>query len=101
MRVYQLVEVGAVLFSGMCFARWLSRVTRRTNCLQERILSPAVTCTLALISGPAATVAAPWLTRGTTLEAWPGIVAANGVAVGIALVLQIGALTRRRRLCSG
>jgi hypothetical protein len=97
MRVYQLVEVGAVLFSGLCFVRWLSG----PRLLREG-LSPAVACTLALMSGPAATVAAPYLTRGTTLEAWPGIVAANAVAVGIALVLQLHWLLRaRRRLCSG
>lgn len=97
MRIYELVEVGAVLFSGLCFARWLSGPR-----LLKEGLSPAVACTLALISGPAATVAAPWLTRGTTLETWPGIVAANAVAVGIALVLQLHWLLRgRRRLCSG
>lgn len=97
MRIYELVEVGAVVFSGLCFARWLSG----PRLLREG-LSPAVACTLALISGPAATVAAPWLVRGTTLEAWPGIVAANGVAVAITLVLQLhGLLRARRRLCSG
>jgi hypothetical protein len=124
MRVYELVEVGAVLFSGLCFARWLSggmglvnrysssgsRSSRQNSITDEAStnrpfrgsLSPAVACTLALMSGPAATVVAPWLVRGTTLEAWPGIVAANAVAVGITLVLQLHWLFRtRRRLCSG
>ena len=97
MRVYHLVEVGAVLFSGLCLFRWL-----RSGQLLREGLSPAVACTLALMSGPVATVAAPYLTRRPTLEAWPGIVAANAVAVGITLVLQLHWLLRaRRRLCSG
>jgi hypothetical protein len=84
LRVYRLIEIAAVLVSGLCLADWL-----RGPGLVREGLSPRVCCTLALLAGATATVLVP---AGSMLGAWPAVVATNALMIAAALVVQLRAL---------
>jgi len=92
LRVYDLVEAGAVVVSLGCAGVWLRRLIRG-----EAECSPAHLAGLALIAGPTASCCVSWLSRATVLDGWPYIVAGNAVAVAAALVLLLHGLLRARR----
>jgi hypothetical protein len=92
LRIYDLIELGAVVVSVAVALRWIAHQASRPD-----RPSPAHLAGLALIAGPAGSCVLPWLTADTVLDGWPYLVAGNAVAVAACLVLLLWGLTRARR----
>jgi len=93
LRIYDLVELGAVVTSLGCVVAWW----RSGRVLDDEGRSPAHLAGLALIAGPSATITLPWI-GGDVLQDWSFIVAANAVTVGIALVFLLWGIINRKQL---